>query len=170
MSTHLRLALAFGILSSIPLPARADVIIFSNLIGPCCGGYGLFGSDFLGSNSMAEAFTPEVTIPLSAAQVVVFSDAPSDRHFNISLFSDISGLPGTLIEQIGSELLAPPGIGGIVSASSHLMPTLKSGTQYWLVLTPFSTSTTIAWEQGPARLFHLRVRVRLLEKGAGAAR
>ena len=29
MSTHLKLALAFGILSSIPLPARADLIIFS---------------------------------------------------------------------------------------------------------------------------------------------
>ena len=72
-----------------------------------------------------------------------------DPHFNVSLFSDLAGAPGTAIEQFGTGLTAPATpLGGIVTAKSSLHPRLLAGTHYWLVLTPFDSFTEIGWEQG----------------------
>jgi hypothetical protein len=135
-------------LVNLSIPLHADVI-FTNLIGPCCGGVGVEGANF-GLESLATAFTPLVSDFLADAQVMVFQVAGfgGDPHFNISLFSDAGGAPGSLIEQFGTALTAPATPGGIVTAKSGLSPKLLSKTQYWLVLTPFGSSTEIGWEQG----------------------
>jgi len=101
--------------------------------------------------SIAAAFTPTSPDRLAGARVVVFQELGfgGDPNFNMSLFSDSGGAPGSLIEQFGTDLTAPATkFGGIVTATSALNPTLLAGTQYWLVLTPFDSSTEIAWEQG----------------------
>jgi hypothetical protein len=133
---------------ALSAPARAD-IVFTNIVGPCCGGYAVNGSNF-GPESIAAAFTPVTSDRLADAQVVVFQilGFGGDPNFNMSLFSDSGGLPGSPIESLGTDLTAPLAPGGIVSAMSALNPALLAGTQYWLVLTPFDNSTQIAWEQG----------------------
>jgi hypothetical protein len=138
-------------LVSLSIPSRADVI-FTNLIGPCCGGDAITGANF-GAVSLATAFTPSVSDFLADARVVMFQVAGfgGDPHFNISLFSDAGGAPGSLIEQFGTDLTAPATPGGIVTANSGLNPKLLANTQYWLVLTPFDSSTEIGWEQGGSR-------------------
>jgi hypothetical protein len=135
-------------LASFSAPLHADV--FTNLTGPCCGGDAVAGSNF-GSVSLATAFTPSVSGALADAQIVVFQvlGFGGDPHFNVSLFSDLAGAPGTLIEQFGTDLTAPATLlGGIVTAQSSFNPELLAGTQYWLVLTPFDSFTEIGWEQG----------------------
>ena len=135
-----------GALAVLSTPLHADVV-FTNLTGSCCGGLAVAGSNF-GSVSLATAFTPSVSGSLADAQIVVFQvlGFGGDPHFNVSLFSDLAGAPGTLIEQFGTDLTAPATpLGGIVPAQSSFNPELLAGTQYWLVLTPVDSFTEIGW-------------------------
>jgi hypothetical protein len=138
--------LVIGGLSSHATRLKADTI-FSSIVGNCCGGYGISGTNsFPGSESVAEAFTPSANYVMTDAQVEVFQvlGFGGDPFFNVSLFSNVGGLPGSLIGTIGSDLVAPAG-GGLVVASGP-MPVLASGISYWIVLTPFDSKTDVGWE------------------------
>jgi hypothetical protein len=114
-------------------PLLGNKIVFSNLVGPGFFGYGVDGSAFF-PESLAVAFIPTAPNQLAGARVVV-SQQPglgNDPFFNMSLFSDTGGFPGSLIEQFGTGLTAPVLPGGIVSATSLLNPMLLIGTPYWL--------------------------------------
>src|SRR5208282_1736017 len=115
---------AIGGLSSLATPLKAGTI-FSNIVGNCCGGDAVNGTNF-SSVSVAEAFTPAANYVMTDVQVVVFQGVGSggDPFFDVSLFSDVGGLPGSLIAAIGTDLTAPAG-GGIVTASGP-MPVLAS--------------------------------------------
>lgn len=132
---------------SAPLQA-APRIIFSNVRGNCCGGVTVAGTAF-SAESLAEAFTPAVTDTLTGVRVVVFQvlGFGGDPHFNISLFSDANGVPGSLIEQIGTNVTANSQF-SFATAQSILKPILRAGTQYWLVLTPANSSTEVGWRMG----------------------
>ena len=64
--------------------------------------------------------------------------------FNLSLFSDSAGSPGSSLETLATDLTAS-GTFGIVSASGFTPFSLTSGTQYWLVMTPYGTNTNVGW-------------------------
>jgi hypothetical protein len=137
-------------LFSLAPPMKADVV-FSNIVGNCCGGFAVDGANY-GSVSLGASFIPAANYLMIDAQVMVFQmlGFGGDPFFNASLFSDASGLPGSLIATIGTGLMAPVG-GGIVTASGP-MPSLTSGTPYWLVLTPFDNVTELGWEMGGSPL------------------
>jgi hypothetical protein len=126
---------------------RADTIILSNLVGNCCGGYQISGSSIGASESLAEAFTPASSEQLSNVEVEVFPVVGfgGDPFFDVSLFSNASGLPGSLIATLGTDLTAPSG-GGLVTVSD-LVP-LTGGQEYWVVLSPYDGTTDVGWEQG----------------------
>jgi len=146
----------------IPTPMQAD-IIFSNIVcAVCSGGMGLTGADIPlihggGPDSLAAAFTPSDNFRMTDAQVEVFNDGPfyGDPYFNLSLFSDASGLPGSLLARLGTNLTPPPYVlpdpfYGLATAELEpgQRPKLDAGTQYWLVMTPGDSTTWIGWEVG----------------------
>ena len=142
--------LVMGGLAGFAVPAKADTV-FTNIIGSSIGGPGVQGpSEPGGSESLAEAFIPAAEYDLTDVQVKVFQvlGFGGDPYFNVSLFSNASGLPGSLIDALGTDLTASAG-GGIVTASGTAL--LYAGTEYWVVLTPFDSTTQIAWEDGTSQ-------------------
>jgi hypothetical protein len=142
--------LVMGGLAGLATPAKADTI-FTSIIGSGIGGPGVQGpSEPGGSESLAEAFTPAAEYELTDVQVEVFQvlGFGSDPYFNVSLFSNASGVPGSLIDTLGTDLTAPVGV-GIVTVSGTAL--LNAGTEYWVVLTPFDSTTQIAWEDGASQ-------------------
>jgi hypothetical protein len=137
-------------LFSFATPVNAAVV-FSNIVGNCCGGFGVEGANY-GTASLGASFTPTGNYLMTDAQVMVFQvfGNGGDPFFNISLFTDASGLPGISIATLGVGLVAPNG-GGIVTASGATSA-LAAGTTYWLVLTPFDASTQVGWEMGGSPL------------------
>jgi hypothetical protein len=127
-------------------PLRAE-IVFTNIVGNCCGGQGINGVNF-GEGSAASAFIAASPYRMTDAEVMVFQSLGfgGDPYFNISLYSDADGVPSDFIASLGTRLTAPVG-GGIVTASDG-MPLLDAGTQYWLVLSPSDALTDVGWEQG----------------------
>jgi len=131
-------------LSTFAALAHADVV-FTNIVGNCCGGY-LVGGSHWGTESLGAEFTPTQSTLFQDAQVVVFTDkGMGDGNFNMYLFSDKGGLPGTPLANLGT-LTAPVG-GGILTATGPQIP-LNAGTGYWLVLTPYDNDTWVGWEEG----------------------
>jgi hypothetical protein len=131
-------------LSAFASLGHADVV-FTNIVGNCCGGYLVGGSNF-GTESLGTQFSPTQSTFFQDAQVVVFTDKGlGDGNFNMYLFSDANRLPGTSIANLGT-LTAPVG-GGILTATGPQVP-LIAGTEYWLVLTPFDDNTWVGWEEG----------------------
>ena len=137
--------------STTPMNAA---VVFSNVVGNCCGGFGVEGSNY-GTAALGASFTSAGNYLMTDAQVMVFQTLGNggDPNFNVSLFSDPGGLPGSWIAALGVGLVAPNG-GGIVTASGAT-PMLAMGTTYWLVLTPFDASTQIGWEMGGSPLVRL---------------
>lgn len=139
--------------------AHAD-IVFSNITTLNTTTTGGFEIDGTGNPSdpgvpaiIAEQFTSAGNFALTDAEVVVgnlgaiLSNGASSI-FDVSLYSDSGGLPGSLIEQIGFGVSAS-GSGGEVTADSIATPIdLTAGTSYWLVLTPDATNTEIYWSGG----------------------
>lgn len=125
---------------------NASAIIFSNLPGTSTGGFGICGSC---PTSLAQEFTPTGDYTLTDAIVLVGNNGTGIQDdFNVWIAQDSSGLPGTLIEQIGFAVSAS-GVGGEVIANSISTPIdLTSGTAYWVVLTPANSETLIYWEDG----------------------
>jgi hypothetical protein len=140
-----------GALWSLTTPLEAGVI-FTNIVGNCCGGQGIDGANYDGGvpGLAAGAFIPAGPSVLSDAQVEVSQviGFGGDPYFNVSLYSNAAGVPGSLIATIGTDLTAPAG-GGLVTASGPT-PLLIAGTEYWLVLSPFDSGTEVGWETGGA--------------------
>jgi hypothetical protein len=145
--------------------ARGGSIVFSDLIGgnPAVGptAFNICGvqSGCFDTESGAVQFVPDGDFALLDAQVFVgnfaldgnFQSGPIDE-FNVFLAEDSGALPGSVIEQIGFDLQAS-GAGGIAIADSIATPILLiSGTPYWLVLTPATSGTSVAWKLASSSL------------------
>jgi len=137
--------------------AHADVV-FSNVTSDVNNGTAVCGSSapacpiLFGALIDAEAFTPSADFTMTDAQVLMIVDvgAGSDSDFNVFLYSNASGVPGSLIEQIGFDVAATTTFpGSMITANSIATPiTLTSGTEYWLVLGPADSDSFVAWGNG----------------------
>jgi hypothetical protein len=138
------LAIGFALL---PAPARADTVIFDNVVGNCCGGPITQGANEVdGFVASAEGFTPSVAATLSSVSVEVLSVlGAGDSNFNILLYSSSGNLPGSPIATLGSDLTATS-TGGLVTADGSVA--LAAGVEYWVVLTPYDANSAVAWENG----------------------
>ena len=154
--------LAYALCGAFCFPAQADVI-FSNITGPgsvmgatvVCAEFTFGNCDGLGTIMLAAAaFTPTANYTMTDAQVFVASvinPLPGRSSFDVYLYSDSGGAPGSPIERIGAGLSATTILpGSIVTANTISTPiTLTSGTQYWLVLTPPNyLGSFIYWANG----------------------
>ena len=135
--------LSAAVACGLALPAHADTI-FSNITNSCCQGPLVEGSN-LGTESVAQAFTPGATYTMTGAQVLVFGFG-GDTTFDAALYSNADGVPGTEIASLGTDLTGP-GAGGVVNLSSPAVALLE-GTEYWLVLSPYEASSDLVWAQG----------------------
>ena len=138
--------LMIGAVFRLASPLEAGVV-FTNIAGNCCGGEGITGANY-GRGLAAEAFDPAESFVMSDAMVEVFQveGFGGDPYFNLSLYSNAGGVPGTLITTMGTGLTAPVG-GGLVKAGGPLTQ-LTAGAEYWLVLSPFDNATEVGWEGG----------------------
>lgn len=145
-----------GLLVSAPL--RADVI-FDNMVGNTLWGQGILGEGLdTGPHSVAAPFIPDAEYRMNNVHVEVFHvfvDVPTNGMFNMSLYSNrvllgcgttgICNVPGGLLRALGTGLVAPDGGGEVVVPTSAL---LAAGTEYWLVLSPYDQTSSVAWEFG----------------------
>ena len=141
-----RLSIAFVFLC---LSAQADVI-FSNVTGPGPGYRGLTACSQRSEGCSqdcstapfcfllaAAAFTPTGDYVMTDAQLLLnnaflYMQGPGSS-FSVDLYSSLNGLPGSLIESIGSGLTPyPPG--SLVALDLPNPVSLTAGTQYWVVL------------------------------------
>ena len=152
-----RLAIAFVFLC---LSAQADVI-FSNVTSTGSPSYadrvcgqGEFGcGQDCGDGCAllnAAAFTPTGDYVMTDAQLLLESAYPLgygiESSFGVDLYSSLNGLPGSLIESIGSGL-APSPPGALLTFDLPTPIPLTAGTQYWIVLSPGSGSY-LYWDVG----------------------
>lgn len=136
---------------------RADVL--STTLGP--GGtysssntYWYHGtnppSDPLGiSDQVTVEFTPTITAQLSEIDLPLTSDGEDPDATTIALDADNSGTPGTNLEYwyaSGFPLLGSTDtIVQRLTAVSDI--TLISGTEYWIIASPESSTTEATWNQ-----------------------
>ena len=147
---YLWVAFAAVFLSAAVSPLRATVI-FTNLNGTNPGSAGVFGPSvpINGPESIAAAFTPTVNSIMNEAQVMAQA-AGGDPAFNLYLYSNSSGAPGSSLETLGTDVApilfpTPP---GVVAVTGFAPIALTAGTEYWLVMTPFGPATKVAWTTG----------------------
>src|SRR5665213_2523835 len=135
--------------------ADATVIV-SNITGNIGNGGATVCGSCGGPDSLAQQFISNGSFVLDSAEVVVDNilyTNPSADFFNVWIARDASGLPGSLIEQIGFGVSAS-GLGGEVVANSIATPVvLAPGVAYWLVLTPANPNTEVPWDRGGASSF-----------------
>lgn len=131
-------------------PLRAAVI-FTNITGPNTGLEAALGSAVPsgGPQSVAVAFTPAVNSVMNQAQVFAQA-AGGDPAFNLFVYSNSGGAPGSSLETLGTDVTPVmfPTPAALVAVSGFTPLALTAGTEYWLVMTPFGPATKIAWTTG----------------------
>ena len=137
------------LLSTLVAPqlAKAD-IVFSN-ITTATGGFAavIKGSSAGGPSFFAASFLSSATYTLTDAEVAgdgnPFSAFTVD--FNLYLYSDSGGLPGTDLGEIGSGEM-PLEVPGYTTVGASGPPiTLTSGDTYRLVMGPANSGTEVFW-------------------------
>lgn len=94
----------------------------------------------------AAAFTPSANYTMTDAQVEVETlIAPVNGNFDLFLYSNNSGVPGSSLGMIGTGIA--PTTFGIVTVNSPAL-SLISGTEYWLVMGPHDSNTFMNWADG----------------------
>ena len=141
--THMRAALAAAWLAAAVSPLGAGVI-FSDINSSFSGLSQVLGSNEGGLESLAAAFTPTANSTIDEAQVKVVGPGRGDPAFDLYLYSNNSGAPGSNLETLGTNLVAPTPV-GIVADSAFTPLALTDGTQYWLVMTPFDPNSFVVW-------------------------
>ena len=133
---------AFLLLCAGPaLTARADTV-FSNLGGTPGGGLAILGADSgFGYQAGGANFTPLASYTLTSVTLAVNSFQGSS-DFNVDLFSNSGNLPGTLLETIATDVIAPSS--GTVSVNAPAFELLQ-GTEYWVVAAPANANTFDSW-------------------------
>jgi hypothetical protein len=126
--------------------------VFSNLSGIVNGGgQDIFGDSIdIGPSSVAVEFTSSGNFTFTEAELGISSIASDvEGYLNVYLETSSSGAPGTVIEQIGSDISVPADISEYVTADSSTTPiTLSEGVSYWVVATAATGDTSLAWATG----------------------
>jgi hypothetical protein len=129
--------------------ARADAIVFSNF-GPgmtfnTVTGITISGSNVVGGQVVAQAFTPSAGFTFSSAQLAM-GILGGPNILQVVLMTSSGGFPGIILETITlTNAVAPFTSAGIVLANSDLHPVLNSGMQYWLVAFAPEDDTNMGW-------------------------
>jgi hypothetical protein len=147
--------LTFGLcLSSVS--ATAQITFFSDLatsgnLYNCCEGWTMGGTGTLGSYVYdANEFMAGATGSLTQLDVGI-GYVTGENSFFVALYSDTNNLPGTLLGQ-WNDLSANQQFGGccgLLSITGITGITLTSGQDYFLVMGPETTGSTLwaAWNQ-----------------------
>lgn len=130
----------------LPAAGYADTV-FSNLIStPCNCGLGVAGQNHI-AQDLAQSFTPTADYTLTGAKVHLYAVPPNDSGtVNFALYSSIIS-PSTQLATLGSSAMLSSGDEGVYNSGRPSKTVqLSSGVQYWLVLTPGTPDTNVAWE------------------------
>lgn len=146
--TYVRMVLAAACVAAAVSPLGASVI-FTDLKSPSASSF-LFdvvaGSGFGPQQSLAAAFAPTTNSTMNEAQVSVYIFfALGQGDFNLYLYSNSGGAPGSSLETLGTDLIAPKSKLSLVADSSFAPIALTGGTQYWLVMTPVDSNSSVEW-------------------------
>lgn len=136
------------------LPATAQTTFFSDLgtgtdVYNCCTGWAVYGSGFIGTGfTAANLFTATSSGSVSTIDLGVGYIGGTNSFF-AAIYSDNGGLPGT---EIGSwsNLTSTTTFGqccGLVTITGISGVSLTSGTSYFMVLGPMTTTSNTgeAW-------------------------
>lgn len=131
--------------------ALSASVIFTNLTGTNGGSEVALGSGvpITGPQSVAAAFTPTANSIMT--QVQLMAQGAADPHFDLYLYSSTGGAPGSSLETLGTDLSAPsifPTPASVGAFTGFAPLALTAGTQYWLVMTPFTNNSQVAWTTG----------------------
>jgi hypothetical protein len=135
-----------------PLALQADVI-FSNLTGTSPTSSLDIAGNFLDppdGAEAAEAFTPTGNFSMTGAQVLYAGG--DEPYFGLSLYSNNSGEPGSMIEILARQLGNAYSTYSLVTANSFTPIDLTDGTEYWLVMTPATPFSETGWDGGGSSL------------------
>lgn len=133
------------VLALSPSATRADTV-FTNLntvasgIGPIIGGAGSSLPE-----SVAESFTPAANYTLSGAEAWL-DGVGFGGTVDFAIYSSATGIPGSLLVTIGAANVPSGALMIFTENSPSTAVKLLSGVQYWLVLTPGTSSTRVVWD------------------------
>jgi hypothetical protein len=146
-----RYYLYFLLLASLAHIAHASVIAsdFDPTNVTYNGGWGIYGTDNSLDpgvfNSMGMAFTPSSNAFLTQIDVAVWWESGTNSVI-LTLDSDNSGIPGTVIDSWTLNNLPPFGICCTAETATALSPiSLTAGDQYWIVVAPGASNTRAGW-------------------------
>jgi len=127
------------------LPSLQAAIVFTDFQSSICCSLGVNNA---GSSpqSLAGQFVPTANYTMLDAQVKVEENGTFVPTFNLFLYSDSSGAPGTNLGMIGGGTAPSAGSFNIVLVGSPAF-SLLSGTPYWLVMTP-NAGSNVFWAGG----------------------
>ena len=126
-------------------PSIEAAIVFTDFQATICCTLGV--SNHGGSpQGLAGQFIPGANYIMTDAQVKVEENGTFVPTFNLFLYSDLTGLPGVSLGAIGGGTAPSSAAFNIVTVGSPAF-FLNSGTPYWLVMTP-NTSTDVFWAGG----------------------
>jgi hypothetical protein len=105
------------------------------------------GADFPFQTWVAEAFTPTADATVTKIETSAGRQSSGTDGFEISLYSDAAGIPGTVLQTVHVSTL--PTYGQCCEVSTATFATgvpVTAGTQYWVVVSTTSQDTDIyAW-------------------------
>lgn len=152
-----RLSLAaLGLVLASASFAHADTIIDNLPTGT--NNYfpiGIDGANVSQYEAIGVGFTPTANVTLTETQVLVnhLSLQNTNANFDELLFTNNGGVPGTLVADLATDLVAPtvsnPTSASIVDVSG-LSVALTAGNEYWFVLAPYDTNSFIGWAEDGA--------------------
>jgi hypothetical protein len=151
MKAILQLCLATVVLLLTVRSGRADVI-FSDLVPGSTGAEGIIDEPLTAGSLeqwLAAAFTPANNDVVSDAQVKINYVVGHNPQFELSLYSDAGGAPGSSLGVIGTGTAtsSTAGVFTVVTVNSPAID-LDAGTQYWLVMSATGFTTVSAWAAG----------------------
>jgi hypothetical protein len=144
---RLRYGLFIAVLSFAPARANASVVFSSITSIPSTpDGYEVCGVNECEPQTrwVGASFTPSANYSMTDAEVLINGHGT----YNVLLYTDPSGLPGTEITQIGSGLTVPSSASYITATVSGAPIALVSGTTYWLVLGSGTNGSDGTWVVG----------------------
>jgi hypothetical protein len=131
-------------------PAKADPVIFSNLVSGGSlvtnGGFGI-GPGIPGDGvALAAQFIPSSTSIFTSATLPLGSNVGTPMA-DVFLMTDASGVPGTILESFITNTGLSTTTGQFFTLNSVLNPELMGGTPYWLAVTAVDSSSNVSWRR-----------------------
>lgn len=119
-------------------PLAAFFSIFGNTIAQG-------GANFPFQTWVANPFTPTANANLAAIQVAVGRLGSGTSGFEVGLYNDASGIPGTLIKSVHIPGSKVPSYGQccVLDTANFSGVSVTAGTQYWVAATTTSSDTDI---------------------------